>query len=100
LFLRDGPPESIHAGNASGWMTTTDFLIFMDHFIKYVKPTPSESVLLLLDNHFSHINFQVVKPKKTTSSLLFFSTTHNTQITLDVSVNGPFKTYCANAQDN
>lgn len=54
LFLRDGPSESIGAGNKSGWMTSTEFLTYMDHFIKFTKPTSEEPVLLLLDNHSSH----------------------------------------------
>ncbi|KYQ51416.1 hypothetical protein ALC60_09471 [Trachymyrmex zeteki] len=35
LFIKDGPPELIGAGNSSGWMTATEFLIHMDHFIKH-----------------------------------------------------------------
>ncbi|XP_076664816.1 uncharacterized protein LOC143367134 [Andrena cerasifolii] len=65
LFIRDGPPESIGAGNSSGWMTATEFLMYMDHFIKHVKPTPSEPVLLLLDffnlNHLANITPQTLQ---------------------------------------
>ncbi|XP_059061655.1 uncharacterized protein LOC131854549 [Achroia grisella] len=58
-FVRDGPAECIGAGNASGWMNT-EFLLFMKHFITYVKPTKESPVLLLLDNHSSHLSVEVL----------------------------------------
>lgn len=102
LFLRDGPPESIGAGNSSGWMTATEFLLYMDHFIKYTKPTPEEPVLLLLDNHQSHIDIGVVEKAKASSVIMLSFPPHYTHRLqpLDVGVNGPLKTYCAKAQDN
>ncbi|XP_050678651.1 jerky protein homolog-like [Leptidea sinapis] len=102
LFIRDGPPECIGAGNKSGWMTSTEFLVFMDHFIKHTKPRPEVPVLLLLDNHSSHIDIDVIeKAKKNSVILLSFPPhcTHRLQ-PLDVGVNGPFKTYCSKAQNN
>lgn len=74
LFLRGGPEDSIGSGNSSGWMTEKEFSIFLDHFIKYVKPSDKEPVLLLLDNHCSHVNFQAVeKAKKKQHNYVFFS---------------------------
>ncbi|CAB3250214.1 unnamed protein product [Arctia plantaginis] len=102
LFIRDGPTESIGAGNSSGWMTAKEFLIFMDHFIKHTKPTPEDPVLLLLDNHQSHVDIDVVEKAKANSVIMLSfppHCTHNLQ-PLDVGVNGPFKTYCAKAQEN
>lgn len=102
LFLRDGPPESVGAGNSSGWMTATEFLTYMDHFIKFTKPTPEEPVLLLLDNHSSHIDINVVEKAKANSIIMLSFPPHCTHMLqpLDVGINGPFKTYCAKAQDN
>lgn len=101
LFIRDGPPECIGAGNASGWMTSQEFFMFMDHFIKHTKPTPSEPVLLLLDNHSSHIDINVVDKAKENSVIMLSFPPHCTHRLqpLDVGVNGPFKSYCAKAQD-
>lgn len=59
-FVRDGPPECIGAGNASGWMTDVEFLLFIKHFISYVKPTKELPVLLLLDNHSSHLSVPIL----------------------------------------
>jgi hypothetical protein len=101
LFLRDGPSESIGAVNKSGWMTASEFLIYLDHFIKFTKPTPEEPVLLLLDNHGSHIDINVVEKAKANSIIMLSFPPHCTHKlqSLDVGINGPFKSYCAKAQD-
>lgn len=102
LFLKGGPPESIGAGNGSGWMTATEFLIYMEHFIKHTKPSPSDPILLLLDNHQSHIDIFVVEKAKSNSIIMLSFPPHCTHRLqpLDVGVNAPFKNYCAKAQDN
>lgn len=64
IFVRCGPPDCIGAGNSSGWMTEKEFILFLGHFIKFVKPSEQEPVLLLLDNHHSHVNISVVKKAK------------------------------------
>lgn len=102
LFIKSGPSESIGAGNGSGWMTVTEFLIYMDHFIKHTKPSPTDPVLLLLDNHQSHIDINVVEKAKYNSIIMLSFPPHCTHRLqpLDVGVNAPFKNYCAKAQDN
>ncbi|KAJ0169944.1 hypothetical protein K1T71_014550 [Dendrolimus kikuchii] len=102
LFLSNGPPESIGAGNSSGWMSEKEFLIFMNHFIKHTKPTPDELVLLLLDNHHSHVNIHVVnKAKENNIILLSFPPhcSHKLQ-PLDIGVYGPLKNYISRQQTN
>ncbi|XP_033231508.1 uncharacterized protein LOC117182522, partial [Belonocnema kinseyi] len=42
--------------NSSGWMCQEEFVRFMEHFIKFVKPIIASPVLLLLDNHASHLS--------------------------------------------
>lgn len=64
MFIRSGPADCIGAGNSSGWMTEKEFGIFIDHFIKHAKPTKEEPVLLLLDNHSSHVNIGIVEKSK------------------------------------
>lgn len=41
-------------------MTGDDFLIFIKHFGKNVKPSIDQPTLLLLDNHVSHLNIEVL----------------------------------------
>ncbi|XP_026324406.1 uncharacterized protein LOC113233496, partial [Hyposmocoma kahamanoa] len=102
IFIKGGPPESIGAGNSSGWMTAKEFLIYIDHFIKHTRPTPTDPVLLLLDNHQSHVDINVVEKAKANSIVMLSFPPHCTHRLqpLDVGVNAPFKNYCAKAQDN
>lgn len=102
IFIKGGPPESIGAGNSSGWMTATEFIIYMDHFIKHTCPTPSNPVLLILDNHHSHVDINVVEKAKANSIVMLSFPPHCTHRLqpLDVGINAPFKNYCAKAQDN
>ncbi|CAH2230624.1 jg19530 [Pararge aegeria aegeria] len=102
LLILDGPPKSIGAGNSSGSMTATEFLIYMNHFIEHTKPTPEDPVLLLLDNNSAHVDIDVVEKAKANSIIMLSFPQHCSQNLqpLDVSVNGPFITYCAEAQEN
>lgn len=100
IFVRYGPPECIGAGNSSGWMTEKEFILFLDHFIKFVKPSEQEPVLLLLDNHHSHVNIAVVKKAKENHVVMLSfppHCSHNLQ-PLDVGVYGPFKNYFSRKQ--
>jgi hypothetical protein len=51
---------SAGSANKSGWKTDDDFLLFMEHFIKHTKVTKDRPVLLLLDNHQSHLAVKVL----------------------------------------
>lgn len=100
IFVRCGPPDCIGAGNSSGWMTEKEFILFLDHFIKFVKPSEQEPVLLLLDNHHSHVNIAVVKKAKENHVIMLSfppHCSHNLQ-PLDVGVYGPFKNYLSRTQ--
>lgn len=101
LFIKGGPSECTGAGNSSGWMTSKEFLQYIDHFIKHTRPSPSDPVLLLLDNHQSHVDIDVVEKAKVNSIVMLSFPPHCTHRLqpLDVGVNGPFKNYCAKAQD-
>lgn len=100
-FIRDGPQECIGDGNASGWMTNVEFVRFIDHFIQHTKPSPTDPVFFLLDNHSSHLDISVIdKAKESGVIMLSFPPhcSHKLQ-PLDMGVYGPFKAYCANMQD-
>ena len=92
-FIRDGPVGCIGTGNGSGWMQEDDFLVFMQHFAKHTKPCIEEKVLLLLDNHGSHLSLDALNfCKETGIVLLSFPphTSHKLQ-PLDRAVFYPFK---------
>ncbi|CAH2101982.1 unnamed protein product [Euphydryas editha] len=40
----------------SGWINESIFIDYLRHFISFVKPTKEDPVLLILDNHESHIS--------------------------------------------
>lgn len=76
-------------------MTKSNFVIFLKHFIKHVKCAKESKVLMLLDNHDSHIlNTSLNLAKNNGIVLLTFPphTSHKLQ-PLDRTVYGPFKTY-------
>lgn len=101
-FIRGGPPGCIGTANRSGWMQSEDFLIFMKHFCNHVRPTLEKKVLVLLDNHESHLYIPVIDYcRKSGIILLSFPPhcSHKLQ-PLDRSVFGPFKKFLNQEMDS
>lgn len=94
-FIRDGPPGSIGAANGSGWMTETEFESFIRHFVKEIRPTKEDPVLLLLDNHQSHLSVPVIDFCKQNGVVLLSFPPHCSHKLqpLDRGVYGPLKTF-------
>ncbi|CAB3251787.1 unnamed protein product [Arctia plantaginis] len=67
----------------------------MHHFAKYAKPTPTSPVLLLLDNHESHISVPVLDFCKESGIVLLTFPPHCSHKLqpLDLTVYGPLKNY-------
>jgi len=60
--LVDGIPAGcIGASHKSGWMTKENFLVFLQHVVKHCKSTVEKPVLLLLDNHESHLSVEGIQ---------------------------------------
>ncbi|KAL1276995.1 hypothetical protein QQF64_023668 [Cirrhinus molitorella] len=55
-FIRYGPPGCIGAANKSGWMLEDHFLQFLEHFHHHTRASLDAKVLLILDNHSSHLS--------------------------------------------
>lgn len=94
-MMRGAPLGSIGAAHQSGWSNEHIFLKFLNHFISHVKPTAEDPVILLLDNHESHMAIAVIdRAKEAGVILVTFNphTTHKMQ-PLDRTVFGPFKTF-------
>ena len=101
-MYRDGPPGCIGLAHRSGWMTLDNFLCSMEHFLKEVKPSKKDPVLLLFDNHESHISVELVSLCKDNGiHLLTFPPhcSHRLQ-PLDVSVYAPLKHAIRESFDN
>ncbi|XP_039288765.1 uncharacterized protein LOC111048698 [Nilaparvata lugens] len=57
-MTQGAPPGSCAVGGESGWMTTDSFNHYLDHFIKNVKCSPTNPVLVVLDNHDLEIDVE------------------------------------------
>lgn len=89
----NGLPGSWGNATKSGFMNAECFYDFIQKFHKFVKCTPEDPILLLLDNHVSHRTYDVLKfCRENGIHLLSFPphTFHRLQ-PLDVSVFGPFQ---------
>lgn len=96
-FMSGAPVSSLALGNKSGWMTADLFPSVLKHIVAHVRCTVAEPILLLVDNHESHVSVTCVQYcKENGIILLSFAphTTHRMQ-PLDVGVYGPFKNYCS-----
>lgn len=94
-FVRGGPSGCVGVANKSGSMQGNEFLKFMKHFAKHVKPSVDKKVLVLLDNHTSHIYLPVIDfCREVGIVLLSFppNCSHKLQ-PLDQFVYGPFQQY-------
>ncbi|XP_069685007.1 uncharacterized protein [Periplaneta americana] len=94
-FILQGPPGCIGAAHPSGWITGPIFLEYVKHFHKHVPSSVEKPVLLLLDNHISHLSISVLDYCKENGIILLSfppHTSHRLQ-PLDLSVYGPFKKY-------
>nr|CAI5850136.1 unnamed protein product [Callosobruchus analis] len=59
-FVSEGPQGSSGDAYPSGWMTTKSFVKFLEHFAKYAHASESNRVLLILDNHESHVSIDAI----------------------------------------
>nr|XP_047132477.1 MFS-type transporter clz9-like [Hydra vulgaris] len=101
-MINGGPPGCVGVANPSGWMNVATFLEWMKHFIQNVKCSPANPVLLLLDNHESHVSIVCLDlAKKNGITMLSFPPhcSHKLQ-PLDRSVYGPLKRYYNAACDD
>lgn len=99
--LMEGTPSgSIAACHPSGWIQTDIFTMWFNHFLKHVKPSEDDPVLLLLDGHNSHTrNMDVIdKAREHHVSIVCLPphSSHKMQ-PLDVSFMFPLKTFYAQA---
>ncbi|CAH1965165.1 unnamed protein product [Acanthoscelides obtectus] len=95
--LLDGTPaETGYSCHISGWMQTHIFIEWMQHFIKHVKPTKNDPVLLLLDGHVTHTkNLKLIDLAKEHGIIMLCFPPHCTHRLqpLDVSFMGPLSTF-------
>ncbi|KAE9521524.1 hypothetical protein AGLY_018080 [Aphis glycines] len=100
-FLRGGPAGCVGTANKSGWMQGPEFLTFMEHFLNHVRPSLEKKVLVLLDNHESHLYLPVIDFCKDNGIVLLSFPPHCSHKLqpLDRSVYGPFKKFVNREMD-
>lgn len=54
------PPGTLKMISDSGYMNTELFLVWLHHFSTFVKPSESDPVVLIMDNHISHCSLEAV----------------------------------------
>jgi len=94
-FLDNVSPGAVGYANDSGWMCQTDFVRYINHFVAHAKPSQESPVLLLMDNHQSHLSVEALDIAAANGvHILSFPPhcSHKLQ-PLDVSVFGPVKAY-------
>jgi hypothetical protein len=69
-MLKGAPNGSAEAAHPSGWMTAENFQQFLEHFVHCVLCSPDRPVLLLLDNHDSHVSIPVIEYAKNNGVVL------------------------------
>lgn len=95
LLEKDGPASALYTDSKNGWINEELFVTWLKHFAAFTKPTQESPVLLILDNHSSHISLQAFnfcKEKHITMLSIPPPSSHRTQ-PLDVSFYGPWKAF-------
>ncbi|XP_003240827.1 uncharacterized protein LOC100571979 [Acyrthosiphon pisum] len=101
-FLEGAPPGSAAVPHISGWMTATNFVNYLKHFSSHTRPSTQRPVLLLMDNHASHVTLEAITfCRENGIVMLGFPphTSHRLQ-PLDVGFYGPLKTSYSQACDD
>nr|XP_023020863.1 uncharacterized protein LOC111509369 [Leptinotarsa decemlineata] len=56
LLIKGCNRDMVATVSDSGWINESIFIDYLRHFISFAKPTKEDPVLLILDNHESHIS--------------------------------------------
>ncbi|XP_050309282.1 uncharacterized protein LOC126745467 [Anthonomus grandis grandis] len=93
LLEKDGPPGAFYTHSKNGWINEELFVEWLKHFAAYVKPTEDSPVLVILDNHSSHISLPAFNYCKKNHIAMLSIPPHSSHRTqpLDVSFYGPLK---------
>ncbi|XP_059928852.1 uncharacterized protein LOC132472972 [Gadus macrocephalus] len=100
-FLRGGPVGCAGSGNPTGWMKEPDFLLYLAHFTSHTRVSKESKLLLLLDNHTSHLSIAAIDYCRANGIVLLSFPPHCTHRLqpMDISVFGPLKGYVNSAAD-
>ncbi|XP_044598416.1 MFS-type transporter clz9-like [Cotesia glomerata] len=92
-LINDAPSHSISMVSDSGFVNTDLFVTWLKHFQSFVYATPEDPVLMLLDNHSSHISLEAVNYAREQNIIMLTLPPHGSHKLqpLDRSFFGPLK---------
>ena len=93
-YAAAGPDSTLYVKQESGFMDSELFLKWFEKiFLPHARPTPENSVLLLMDGHASHCSPQVIESARDHNVILLALTPHTTHLCqpLDVAVYSSLK---------
>lgn len=93
-LLNGAPAGTLLMTSESGYMNSDLFLEWLDHFKKNENPTPEDPIMLILDNHSSHISLAAINKCREYQILLLSLPPHSSHRLqpLDRGFFGPLKT--------
>lgn len=93
-LLDGGPSESICMVSDSGFVNTELFVNWLHHFKYFARPSQEDPVLLILDNHSSHISLEAVKYARSSNIVMLTLPPHGSHKLqpLDRCLYSPLKT--------
>ncbi|KAB0803759.1 hypothetical protein PPYR_00729 [Photinus pyralis] len=94
-LMDNAPAGAVAFTQEHGWMDKNIFVKWLNHFVKHVKPTKEDKVLLMLDGHISHKSLEAQEYAKANGIILFCFPPHCTHRVqpLYVVFFGPLSTY-------
>ena len=63
-MLKGAPEGSLGLAHSSGWMTGDNFLKVIGHIVSNIRPSREHPIILIMDNHESHINYTALEMAK------------------------------------
>ena len=59
-LLTDAVPGTVGYVSGNGWIDSSLFVTYLDHFIEYTHASTENKVLLIVDNHISHKSIEAI----------------------------------------
>lgn len=93
LMMNGAPEGSLGLAYQSGWMTSENFVLVIDHLIKNIRPSKDYPVIVTMDNHESHISYEALEKAKDNYIRIITLPPHTSNKTqpLDRTIFGPLK---------
>ena len=101
-MMLGAPAGALGLVHPSGWMTSENFVVVLKHFATTTRCSKEKKVLLIMDNHDSHLSVDGLNFAKDNGIVILTLPPHtsNKLQPLDRTVYGPFKTFYKQAADS